>query len=69
MFTTRVDTLFGVTFMAHLGRASAGRAAAARNPPLAAFVDECRRGSTMEADVATVEKRGHGHRACTCAIR
>ena len=33
-------------------------AAAAGNPALAEFVDECSRGSTMEADVATAEKRG-----------
>jgi leucyl-tRNA synthetase len=33
-------------------------AAAARSAELAAFVDECRRGSTMEADLATAPKRG-----------
>ncbi|MCS6948175.1 MAG: leucine--tRNA ligase, partial [Steroidobacteraceae bacterium] len=34
------------------------QAAAARDPALAAFVDECRRGSVMEADLATIEKKG-----------
>ena len=59
VFTTRADTLFGVTFVALVGRASAGAAAAASAiRELAAFIDECRRGSTMEADVATAEKRG-----------
>jgi len=58
VFTTRVDTLFGVTFMAVSAEHPLAAAAAARNPTLAAFVDECRRGSTMEADVATAEKRG-----------
>jgi leucyl-tRNA synthetase len=33
-------------------------AAGARDPALQAFIDECRRGSTMEADVATMEKKG-----------
>jgi leucyl-tRNA synthetase len=58
VFTTRVDTLFGVTFMAISAEHPLAAAAAAGNPALAAFVEECRRGSTMEADVATVEKRG-----------
>ncbi len=30
----------------------------ARNPALAAFIDECKRGSVMEADIATMEKKG-----------
>jgi leucyl-tRNA synthetase len=58
VFTTRVDTLFGVTFAAVSAEHPLAAAAAARNPALAAFVAECRRGSTMEADVATMEKRG-----------
>jgi leucyl-tRNA synthetase len=58
VFTTRVDTLYGVTFAAVSAEHALAMAAAARNPQLAAFVDECRRGSTMEADVATMEKRG-----------
>ena len=33
-------------------------AAGARDPQLQAFIDECRRGSTMEADLATMEKKG-----------
>ena len=41
-----------------LGRAPLAAAAATRSQTLAAFVDECRRGSTMEADVATAPKRG-----------
>ncbi|HPF26292.1 MAG TPA: leucine--tRNA ligase [Steroidobacteraceae bacterium] len=58
VFTTRADTLFGATFMAVAAEHPLALAAAARNPQLQAFVDECRRGSTMEADVATQEKRG-----------
>ena len=58
VFTTRVDTLFGVTFAAVSAEHPLAAAAAAHNAKLHAFVDECRRGSTMEADVATMEKRG-----------
>jgi leucyl-tRNA synthetase len=58
VFTTRADTLFGVTFVAISAEHPLAAAAAADNPGLAAFIDECRRGSTMEVDVATAEKRG-----------
>jgi leucyl-tRNA synthetase len=58
VFTTRADTLFGVTFMAIAAEHPVALAAAARNPGLAAFIEECRRGSVMEADVATQEKKG-----------
>ncbi len=58
VFTTRADTLFGVTFVAVSAEHPLAAAAAKNNAKLSAFVDECRRGSTMEADVATAEKRG-----------
>jgi leucyl-tRNA synthetase len=58
VFTTRADTLFGVTFMAIAAEHPVALAAAASDPTLAAFVEECRRGSVMEADVATQEKKG-----------
>jgi leucyl-tRNA synthetase len=58
VFTTRADTLYGVTFVAVSAEHPIAGAAATRNAKLSAFVDECRRGSTMEADVATAEKRG-----------
>ncbi|HEY5019921.1 MAG TPA: leucine--tRNA ligase, partial [Steroidobacteraceae bacterium] len=59
VFTTRADTLFGVSFVAiSAEHPLAAAAAAAGNPALAAFVEECRRGSTMEVDVATAQKRG-----------
>ncbi|MBW4049881.1 MAG: leucine--tRNA ligase [Proteobacteria bacterium] len=58
VFTTRADTLFGVTFMAIAAEHPVALAAAASNPVLAAFIEECRRGSVMEADVATQEKKG-----------
>jgi len=58
VFTTRVDTLFGVTFMAIAAEHPLALAAGAQDAALQAFIDECRRGSTMEADVATMEKKG-----------
>ncbi len=58
VFTTRADTLFGVTFVAVAAEHPLALAAAAGNPQLAAFIEECRHGSTMEADVATQEKKG-----------
>jgi leucyl-tRNA synthetase len=59
VFTTRADTLYGVTFMAVSAEHPLAAAAAARDPALAEFVEQCRRGSTMEADMAIAEKRGH----------
>jgi leucyl-tRNA synthetase len=58
VFTTRADTVQGVTFVAVAAEHPLAAHAAAGNPALAAFVDECKRGSIMEADLATMEKRG-----------
>jgi leucyl-tRNA synthetase len=58
VFTTRADTIFGVTFMAIAAEHPVALEAGKSNPRLNAFIDECRRGSVMEADVATQEKRG-----------
>ena len=58
VFTTRADTLFGVTFVAVAAEHPVALAAAKGNPALAAFVEECRRGSVMEADLATQDKKG-----------
>ncbi|MFZ5555222.1 MAG: leucine--tRNA ligase [Pseudomonadota bacterium] len=58
VFTTRADTIMGVTFCAVAAEHPLAERAARDNPKLAAFVDECRRGSVMEADLATIEKKG-----------
>jgi leucyl-tRNA synthetase len=58
VFTTRADTIMGVTFVAVAAEHPVATIAARNNPTLAAFVDECRRGSVMEADLATMEKKG-----------
>jgi leucyl-tRNA synthetase len=58
VFTTRADTVFGATFMAVAAEHPIASAAAAQNSEVAAFVADCRRGSVMEADLATQEKKG-----------
>jgi leucyl-tRNA synthetase len=58
VFTTRADTLYGATYVAVAAEHPLALAAAQGDAPLAAFIDECRRGSTMEADLATQEKKG-----------
>jgi leucyl-tRNA synthetase len=58
VFTTRADTIMGVTFCAVAAEHPLAAAAARGNPALAAFVEECKRGSVMEADLATIEKKG-----------
>jgi len=58
VFTTRADTIMGVTFCAVAAEHPLATHAAANNPELAAFIDECKHGSVMEADMATMEKKG-----------
>ncbi len=58
VFTTRADTLFGATFMAVAAEHPIAIAASRTNPTLAVFVEECRRGSLIEAELATQEKKG-----------
>jgi leucyl-tRNA synthetase len=58
VFTTRADTLMGATFMAVAAEHPIAAFAAKRDAKLAAFVDECKRGAVMEADLAQLEKKG-----------
>ena len=58
VFTTRPDTLMGVTYVAVAAEHPLASKAAANNPELQAFIDECRKGSVAEADIATAEKKG-----------
>jgi leucyl-tRNA synthetase len=58
VFTTRADTLFGVTFMAIAPEHPLALAAARGSASLGAFIEECRRGAVNEAELATQEKRG-----------
>jgi leucyl-tRNA synthetase len=58
VFTTRADTIMGVTFCAVAAEHPLAEHAARGNAGLRAFIDECKRGSVMEADVATMDKKG-----------
>ncbi|MDP3700288.1 MAG: class I tRNA ligase family protein [Hylemonella sp.] len=58
VFTTRADTIMGVTFCAVAPEHPLALYAAASNPALAAFLDECKAGGTTEAELATQEKKG-----------
>ncbi|MEZ5565577.1 MAG: leucine--tRNA ligase [Gammaproteobacteria bacterium] len=58
VFTTRADTLMGATYCAVAAEHPLATAAARDDAGLAAFVEECKQGSVMEADLATAEKRG-----------
>ena len=58
VFTTRADTIMGVTFCAVAPEHPLALHAAASNPALAAFLEECKSGGTTEAELATQEKKG-----------
>jgi leucyl-tRNA synthetase len=58
VFTTRADTIMGVTFAAVAAEHPLAARAARDNRKLAEFIEECKRGSVMEADLATIEKQG-----------
>nr|WP_298415770.1 leucine--tRNA ligase [uncultured Halomonas sp.] len=58
VYTTRPDTLMGVTYVAVAAGHPLAKAAAADNTELAGFLEECSHGGTSEADLATMEKRG-----------
>jgi leucyl-tRNA synthetase len=58
VFTTRADTLMGATFCAVAAEHPLATYAARTNPELAAFVEECKRGTAQEAEIALMEKRG-----------
>ncbi|MCM2346023.1 MAG: leucine--tRNA ligase [Acidovorax soli] len=58
VFTTRADTIMGVTFCAVAPEHPLAAHAAQTNPQLAAFIEECKSGGTTEAELATQEKKG-----------
>lgn len=58
IYTTRPDTLMGVTYVAIAAGHPLAEIAAQTNPDLAAFIDECKNSTTSEAELATMEKRG-----------
>jgi leucyl-tRNA synthetase len=58
VFTTRPDTLFGVTYMAVAAEHPLAEKAAAGNSDIAAFVAECKKTDAAEATLETMEKKG-----------
>jgi len=58
IYTTRPDTLFGAKFMAIAPDHPLARAAAAKNPDLQAFIEECRKTGTAQEAIDKAEKLG-----------
>ena len=58
VFTTRADTVMGVTFCAVAPEHPLALHAAAANPAVAAFLESCKAGGTTEAELAAQDKRG-----------
>ncbi len=58
IYTTRADTLMGVTYVAMAAEHPLCQHAAKNRPELQAFIEQCRHSSTMEADLATIDKQG-----------
>ena len=58
VFTTRADTIMGVSFCAVAAEHPLATLAARNNPALADFIVECKQGGVAEADMATMEKKG-----------
>ncbi len=58
VFTTRADTIMGATFCAIAAEHPLATHAARSNAALARFIEECKRGTAMEAELAQLEKKG-----------
>jgi len=58
VYTTRPDTLLGVTYMAVAAEHPLAQRAARGNPDLQQFIAECQRNGVTEAALETMEKRG-----------
>ncbi|OOF24891.1 leucine--tRNA ligase [Salinivibrio proteolyticus] len=58
VYTTRPDTLMGVTYVGIAAGHPLADAASKQNPALAEFVQECRNTKVAEAELATMEKKG-----------
>ncbi len=58
VFTTRPDTVMGVSFLSIAAEHPLAHALAAGNPQIAAFIEECRHGGTATAQIETQEKQG-----------
>ncbi len=58
VFTTRPDTLYGVSYLAVAAEHPLCKQAAESNPAIAAYIDRCRHHKVAEAELATMAKEG-----------
>jgi leucyl-tRNA synthetase len=58
VYTTRADTIMGVSFVAIAAEHPLAARLAQDRPELLPFIDKCKKGSVMEADMATMDKEG-----------
>ncbi|KAF0809104.1 leucine-tRNA synthetase [Alcanivorax sp. S71-1-4] len=58
VYTTRPDTLMGVSYVAVAAGHPLAKLAAEGNADIAAFIDECQHQKVAEAELATMEKKG-----------
>ncbi|MGB1299436.1 MAG: leucine--tRNA ligase, partial [Psychrobium sp.] len=58
VYTTRPDTLMGVTYVGIAAQHPLALEAAKTNSDIAAFIEECKTTKVAEADMATMEKKG-----------
>ena len=58
VYTTRPDTLMGVSYMAVAAEHPLAKQAAAQSPEVAEFVEQCKNSKKAEAELATMEKKG-----------
>ena len=57
-YTTRPDTLMGVTYLAVAGEHLLAKKIASNNPKVADFIAECKKNHAVEAAIETMEKKG-----------
>ena len=58
IYTTRPDTIMGVSYMAVAAEHPLAKAAAENDTGLRAFIEECKSGGTSEIEIETMEKKG-----------
>ncbi|MEF9996968.1 MAG: leucine--tRNA ligase, partial [Burkholderiaceae bacterium] len=58
VYTTRADTIMGVSFIAIAAEHPLATRLAQDKPELLPFIEECKKGGVAEADIAAMEKKG-----------
>jgi leucyl-tRNA synthetase len=58
IYTTRPDTIMGVSYMAVAAEHPLAKAASENDAGLRAFIEECKSGGTSEVEIETMEKKG-----------